>query len=147
MPVFNWGFAPPHCITLITSFIIASGYNKNPKYMKHITFNELPEMIAELYLKVTNIESLLSTKVETTPEPEDLLTIRQASKLITLSVPTIYGLVQRSSIPVSKQGKRLYFSKVELIAWIKQGRKKTLSELSTEAELYLTNRRGGASNG
>ena len=132
----------PHCIRLSTVSIIASGYNNNPTYMKPITFNELPEMVAELYLKITNIESLLSTKVETTPEPEDLLTIKQASKLITLSVPTIYGLVQRSSIPVSKQGKRLYFSKVELIAWIKQGRKKTLSEISSEVELYLSNRRG-----
>lgn len=113
-------------------------------YMKPtITFNELPEMVTELYQKITNIENLLLTKVEHIPEPEDLLTITQAAKLITLSVPTIYNLVQRSKIPVSKQGKRLYFSKVELIAWIKQGRKKTAAEISSEADLYISSRMGG----
>ena len=66
-------------------------------------------------------------------DSDNLLTIKQAAEFITLSVPTIYGLVQRSEIPVSKRGKRLYFSKQELTDWIKAGRKKTNDEISKDA--------------
>jgi len=65
---------------------------------------------------------------------EELLTIKQAAEFLTLSVPTIYGLVQRAEIPVNKRGKRLYFSKQELTDWIKAGRKKTNDEISKEAK-------------
>ena len=76
-------------------------------------------------------------------QADELLTIKQTAELLTLSVPTIYGLVHRAEIPVSKRGKRLYFSKAELTQWIKDGRKKTNTEIAAEAEQYLTkNKRG-----
>jgi hypothetical protein len=39
-------------------------------------------------------------------------------------------------LPVMKRSKRCYFSKVELINYLKLGRKKTLAETATEAEQY-----------
>lgn len=56
-------------------------------------------------------------------EQEDkLLTIREASKFLNLSVPTLYSKHSKREIPgVCKQGKRLYFSKKSLIEWIKSG--------------------------
>lgn len=63
-----------------------------------------------------------------------LLTIQQAGEILNLSVPTIYGLVSRAEIPVSKRGKRLYFSKQELLDWVKSGRKKTKAEIENEAQ-------------
>jgi hypothetical protein len=36
---------------------------------------------------------------------------------------------------VSKQGKRLYFNKIELLEWIKAGRKKTLAEIQESIRL------------
>jgi excisionase family DNA binding protein len=69
-------------------------------------------------------------------EADEILTIKEAAILLSLSVPTIYGLVSRSEIPVNKQGKRLYFSKHELIAWIKTGRKKTGAEIAAVATEY-----------
>ena len=71
------------------------------------------------------------------PEPDQLLTIQEAAKVINLSVPTIYGLVSRSEIPVCKKSKRLYFSKQELMTWIKSGRKKTNDEIEAEANKQL----------
>ena len=72
------------------------------------------------------------------PEPPDqLLTIKQAGEMLCLSVPTLYGLVQHKEIPVSKRGKRLYFSKQELTDWVKAGRKKTNAEITAEAETYV----------
>jgi len=76
------------------------------------------------------------------PESEQLLTIQQAGEILNLSVPTLYGYVHRAEIPVCKRGKRLYFSKQELLEWIKQGRKKTFAETTVEAEYYLKNKGG-----
>ena len=108
------------------------------------TFDQLPQAVALLSNKLENIERLLLERQSTeTPDLIDLLTIQQAAELISLSVPTIYGLVSRSEIPVSKKGKRLYFSKQELLDWIKSGRKKTNAEISAEATGHVSkNKRG-----
>lgn len=110
--------------------------------MENLQFNELPNAFCQLYKKMENIERLLLEKSnETQPEADQLLTIQQAGELIKLSVPTLYGLVQRSAIPVCKKGKRLYFSRVDLLNWIKSGRKKTMLEIATEADKYLQNKK------
>lgn len=72
---------------------------------------------------------------------DELLTIKQAAVLLTLTTPTIYGLVQRREIPFSKRGKRLYFSKKELLEWVAEGRKKTVSEINSYAFANLNNKR------
>jgi len=71
------------------------------------------------------------------------LTIREAAEILHLTVPTVYGLVQRSEVPVSKRGKRLYFSKQELTAWIMSGRKRTNSEIDADTEHYIQSRNKG----
>ncbi len=106
--------------------------------METITFEQLPKVIADLYNKVEGIEKILQQKSNDIQQKEDnLFTIQQAAEFICLSVPTIYGLVSKSEIPVSKKGKRLYFSKQELTEWIKAGRKRTNSEIATEANSYI----------
>jgi len=71
------------------------------------------------------------------PEPEQLLTVKQAADLLNLSIASIYGLTHRAVIPVCKRGKKLYFSRQELLDWIKDGRKKTAKEIDAEAERHL----------
>lgn len=44
-------------------------------------------------------------------------------------------------IPVSKQGKKLYFNKTELLAWIRSGRKSTIAELANFVSLIRDKRR------
>jgi len=110
-----------------------------------ITFEQLPKAVTQLFDKISNIERLLiekggEAKNET---PDQLLTIQQAGDLLNLSIPTLYGYVHRAEIPVCKKGKRLYFSKDDLTNWIKEGKKKTLAEISAEADMYLTKRKGG----
>jgi excisionase family DNA binding protein len=91
--------------------------------------------------RLARIEKLLldlkSLAFENSPEPETVLLIRQVAELVKLSVPTIYGYVSRNEIPYSKKGKRLYFFKAEIIEWIKEGRRKTNSEIAAEANTYL----------
>lgn len=107
-----------------------------------ITFEKLPQAVNQLIDKLDNIERiLLSQNSIPLLEEDKLLTIRDAAEILHLSVPTVYGLVQRSEVPVCKRGKRLYFSKQELLAWIKSGRKKTISEINAEAEKYIHSRK------
>lgn len=73
---------------------------------------------------------------------DELLTIQQAAKFLNLSVPTMYGKVAQRSIPVMKRGKRLYFSRTELMDYLKGGRKKTTDEIEQEAKTY-TKKKGG----
>ncbi len=52
------------------------------------------------------------------------------------SKPTVYGWVNAGTIPVHKGCKKLRFLKSEIDNWLRQGRKKTLSETAIEAENY-----------
>jgi excisionase family DNA binding protein len=98
------------------------------------TFEQLPEAISSLHEKVDNIKDLLIENQQGQhSHHSDLMTIGQAAGFINLSVPTLYTKVSRGEIPVNKRGKRLYFSRDELTAWIKSGRKITiLEEIQTD---------------
>ncbi|MBL7766989.1 MAG: helix-turn-helix domain-containing protein [Chitinophagaceae bacterium] len=97
--------------------------------------------------RLSNIETLLLDLKHKTkeqgeqPPAEELLTVQDTAKLLSLSVPTIYGLISKGELPVMKRSKRCYFSKVELINYLKQGRKKTLAETAIEAENYLSGKK------
>lgn len=109
-----------------------------------LTFNDLPQAVTSLFSKLDKIERLLLAKTENSNEkPDQLLTIDKAAELLSLSVPTIYGLVSRKEIPVSKKGKRLYFSRQELLDWVKSGRNKTAAEIAAEADICLSKRKRG----
>ncbi len=109
--------------------------------MENVVFTQLsiPE-IKQLFRQELEAYFSVAQPLEQ-PETDQLLTVKQAGELLNLSVPTIYGLVSRSEIPVSKRGKRLYFSKQELLQWVKEGRKKTKSEIEAEAQSYINKRR------
>lgn len=106
--------------------------------MTELTFNELPKAVSQLFDKLNSIENILLKQGNNLqPETDQLLTIKQAGELLNLSVPTLYGLVSRQAVPVSKQGKRLYFSRADLLLWVKAGRKLTVSEIESQAGVFL----------
>ena len=45
-------------------------------------------------------------------------------------------------LPVMKRNRRLYFSKDELMEYLRVGRKKTNSEIEAEANEYLKKKKG-----
>ena len=100
--------------------------------------------------RLSNIESLLldfkhNPKDQSEiSEADELLTVQDTAKFLTLSVPTVYGLISKGELPVMKRSKRCYFSKIELINYLKQGRKKTLAETASEADAYLLKKKGGS---
>ena len=85
--------------------------------------------------------------VEPTDQPEQLLTIQEAAEFLSLTVPTMYSKVSKGELPVMKRSKRLYFSRTELMEYVKAGRKKSNAEIEQEAEAYLLNNKKGLNNG
>jgi len=82
-----------------------------------------------------------------TDQPEQLLTIQEAAEFLSLTVPTMYSKVSKGELPVMKRSKRLYFSRTELVAYLKEGRKKSNAEIEQEAEAYLINNKRRLNNG
>ena len=85
--------------------------------------------------------------VEPTDQPEQLLTIQEAAEFLSLTVPTMYSKVSKGELPVMKRSKRLYFSRTELLEYLKDGRKKSNAEIEQEAKAYLLNNKKGLNNG
>lgn len=77
------------------------------------------------------------------PEIETPIDIKECSKFIKKTVPTIYGYCQRNEIPFSRKGNRLYFFKSKIIFWLKESEVKTLAEIEAEATAYLSNHKKG----
>lgn len=93
--------------------------------MEKLTFEKLPLAIELLIKEVSELKNLLTEKREQskTEAPEKFLTIQEAGEFLNLSVHTLYSKVSKGELPVMKRGKRLYFSSVELMEYIKKGRK------------------------
>jgi excisionase family DNA binding protein len=74
-------------------------------------------------------------------EIDEFLTVSDTAQFLKLTTSTVYGLISKGTIPCMKQGKRVYFSKIELINYLKQGKKKTISEIKAETDTYLSNKK------
>ena len=92
--------------------------------MEEFGFDKLPEVARLLFEKVENLERLILNLKPHTTDQNKPLNVREAAEYLDLIVAALYSLVSRTEIPVNKPGKRLYFDKNELRAWIEAGRKK-----------------------
>lgn len=77
--------------------------------MKPFTFDQIPIMMKKLYDKLQHLEKIIERISLTEENQNELLNIQEASKLLNLSVSTIYSKVCKREIPVNKQGKRIFF--------------------------------------
>ena len=109
-----------------------------------LTFNDLPLVVKLLTTQVSELKQLIveQQKNSINEQQEQLLTIQEAADFLKLTVPTMYSKVSKGELPVMKRSKRLYFSSTELMAYLKEGRKKSNAEIEAEAEAYL-NKKGG----
>ena len=57
------------------------------------------------------------------------------------SKPTFYGYIHDRTIPFHKRGKKVTFLKSEIDSWLKEGRRKTRSEIEADAGQNLKIRR------
>lgn len=106
------------------------------------------KLINSISERVTaNILKAVRSEQPTTDQPEQFLTIQEAAEFLSLTVPTMYSKVSKGELPVMKRSKRLYFSRTELLDYLKDGRKKSNAEIEQEAKAYLLNNKKGLNNG
>lgn len=97
--------------------------------MEPFNFNELPEVVRQLFEKVERIEFFLERLEPKQETDHELLNIEEAAAFLKVSVAAVYTKVSRQEIPFSKPGKRLYFNKADLKEWIRLGKRKTVKDL------------------
>ena len=68
---------------------------------------------------------------------KQIMGISDACRYLDLSKSTIYKLTSQGAIPHRKPGKRLYFIKTELDAWVEGGKPENLADLRREMEQHL----------
>lgn len=108
------------------------------------SFDQLPSAVNKIFERLAKIEQLLNEKEDEPQKTVDtLLTIEEAAEFLSLAVPTLYSMVSRQQIPYMKPAKRLYFSRLDLMEYLKTGRRKTNEEISAEADRYLLSKKAG----
>jgi excisionase family DNA binding protein len=75
-----------------------------------------------------------SYQIQPQPETDEIGGVEMAMQITGKAKPTIYDLVHKRQIPHSKRGKQLYFSRRELLEWIRSGRRKTATEIKSAAQ-------------
>lgn len=112
---------------------------------QELTFDKLPKAVTTLLNKVTRLEALLTKRQEQPPTepPERKYDVQGAADFLGISPATVYTKVSRGELPVCKapKSKRLFFFENDLTDYLKSGRKKTNTEIKTEAEAYLPTRK------
>ncbi|HPQ23204.1 MAG TPA: helix-turn-helix domain-containing protein [Candidatus Paceibacterota bacterium] len=102
-----------------------------------------PEKLINSISEKVTANILKAVKQTQQDQTEQFLTIKEAAEFLNLSVSTLYSKCSRGELPFMKRSKRLYFSSVELMEYLKAGRKNTNAELEAEAEAYLANKKKG----
>lgn len=113
--------------------------------MTDIIFTPIKLDELEILIQKSVCKALKGEQAERAIHPskieDQLLTVQQAAEFLKLAVPTVYSLISKRELPVMKRSKRCYFSKAELINYLKEGRRKTLSETFTDANNYIKTRK------
>ncbi|MEI6880129.1 MAG: helix-turn-helix domain-containing protein [Bacteroidota bacterium] len=110
------------------------------KQTNHNPFDKIDERLNKIECLLLDIKQQPS-RTEQTSDADELLTVKEAAKFLRLSAPTIYSLISKRDIPFQKRTKRVYFSKNDLLKYLREGRRKTNSEISSNAIDYLKKRK------
>lgn len=103
-----------------------------------LTFRSDEELIA-LFLTALRLAGLSPRAIQQTSE--NFLNHSQAAEFLQIPKSTLYSYTSNRLIPHYKRGKRLVFKKSDLEAWLSENRKKTVSEIESEAYSFQ-NKRG-----
>lgn len=119
---------------MLCSFVL----NNQNMEMQALTFDQLPSAVGILSKKLDSLLSLIQGAQQPPIEQDEIFTVSQAAAFLKMAEPTLYAKCSKKEIPHSKRGGRSYFSKHDLIEWLKEGKVKTNTEISAEATAYTT---------
>lgn len=94
---------------------------------KELTFEVLPQAIAELLQKVDSLHEVVSELRDRNlnQAEEPMIGIEEACAILGRAKSTIYALTQARKIPYYQPGKMLQFKRSELMAWMESSRHET----------------------
>lgn len=106
-----------------------------------ISLEEISKKFIEYNENLTRIErrfeyliNLVSSNFSPTNDYDDLLNVDQAAKFLDLAKPTIYEMSSKGVIPKMKRGKKLYFSRIDLVKFMHSHKIKTVEQIKAEAD-------------
>ena len=102
--------------------------NLNEEEFKVFLKQAISEIIGEGLTQVKNIIP-------------DILDVKQAAEFLRLKIATLYEKTSEKTIPHFKKGKKLYFKRDELQAWVLDGKVKTNDEIESQATTYAMHKR------
>ena len=114
------------------------------------TFDMIPMLMANLLednkilsAKLDAINKKISASAGNNKDDDQRMDVAEAQKYIPghPAVQTIYGWTSNNMIPYHKVGKRIYFVKSELDAWLSKEQHKSQDDLQLEAENYVNSHR------
>jgi predicted DNA-binding transcriptional regulator AlpA len=105
----------------------------------HNPFDELADSMHRIEHLLLELKTQLPAPFA--PAYDEIGGIDLAQQVTGLAKSTLYDLVCKKEVPYMKRGKKLYFSRLELLTWIQEGRRATRSELETQATQFLRKKR------
>jgi len=105
--------------------------------MKNYTYDQLPSFMKNIDERLDRMEELLTKAFSTKISDEEYISAKAALALLKFTLSTLYSKVFKREIPFYKQGNRLYFSRIELLDWVKDGRRKTLIDIDISADKII----------
>lgn len=98
-------------------------------------FEEIDKRLESIETSLRSINQIL-TEIPSQTDEDELLSVQEAAEFLKLSVPTIYGKISKRQLPYLKKTRRVYFSKKDLYAYLREGRGRTAEELQAAAARY-----------
>jgi predicted DNA-binding transcriptional regulator AlpA len=114
--------------------------------MNKLNFEDLPDAVTQLTQEVSALKKLLLQQVKVVQADDEWLDLDGLVQYDPekRSKATFYGYIHRRTIPFHKKSKKLLFLKSEIDTWLKEGRRKTLTEIENDAGENLIIRRTGS---
>lgn len=113
----------------------------------NLTFDSVPKVLDSLNKRFEKFEQLLDSINSTITNQEQVdsnkrFNAKEAAVFLGISLATLYTKNSKGELPSCKplDGKRLFFFEKDLIDYLKKGRRKTNSEIDSEAENHLKNK-------
>ena len=89
------------------------------------------------FLKSAIKEVLKEELQNLNPTQAETFSIKEAANFLKLKIATLYEKTSRKLIPHFKKGNKLYFSRLELEDWVRNGKVQTQEEIEGAASTYL----------
>jgi excisionase family DNA binding protein len=97
--------------------------------------NELTEVI-NTAVREAITEYRLQESEKATPM-EDIMNTRETAQFLDIKLNTLYIKLHKGELPHMKRGKKVYFSRQQLLEWMSQGRKYTREDSVKMADARL----------